>query len=988
MAVTLNWSGGAGSVDEGFDVPLSSGVISEAPIVRLELWDEFGVVDDVDFTPPATVAGHVWSWTADGVGSHVFVVRAVDTVGRTGESPPVWVTVAPLPGQAQGTASGDGAPARGEVASSGGSATAVPAVDYGHAAGLTAALPGPTDAPQVDLSPGGCVATVTVAPVIADGLALYGAAESAAAFALLDVFPATGGSVAVEIPGGMSVFRTTTFGGADASFSSLVPVEADPSCTTGKWSGEAALVGGHLTSDAPADRAYLYLSAGTGPWQRYPAGGFVPRSGDGFDFSSLLPSAGPDGALTFEAWGRGDAGLVFLGGGTLGGAAPAGALSLVGAATFAGPLHPSLVWVKHFGHAPGVDVVGENQGQVEVLATHGRICRFKEQSSSVETSDWCVFLPPSSTPEVGSINVDSSSGLMFRWDAGAPQATHGIWQVSAFPPPSGPMLDFIGLLAFGEAPNTGGDFPIDLATVLYGLENPGKSPSTPAASQPLQWGDLSSALAASASASASSGPASAEEMTSVTPGGAATGKSSAPSAVSVATTHPDVLYVRVVALAGTQPLAASDPVKFLIDWTPTGKLAIPEAGFSIMANISPPTPPNYDYKRCVRVMENPFGSANPVADSQKGYPDQVIWQQMYNVFAPAPPGKTICAKYHKPKKPSFLGSIWKGITAAVDFVSKVWDGLADFVNDVKAGIIDLAAKFSGCEAVAEAAGMSDEDAKTTCVGGLTLAANAALAAYGIPPTMPKFDAVVSAAKGELRDAVKKAVREQMKDAGLDCDETGVFSAECEKLVEKEMNDALDAIEEKVGELSVESAGSGENWYLYLNPAIKVIPEPASTLQGPVFDVTITKTKGGKNPPTCAVGASARGIIHDYSWWDYVQDTKRVGETVSGDAFLPVSTTFDPAGMNVGDSRSFNVALNSIAEWYPPGSSKSYSQKVDGHWVVFLTGEDPHTGDFFGPNAQVTTQIDTCAGSVALTWSYVGPTQPQDLTPQPAKPVAP
>ena len=988
MAVTLSGSALGGTVEEHFDVSLSSDIISQEPIVRLELWDAGGLVESVEIAPAVAVVHHLWSWPAEGVGSHVFVMRAIDREGRTGESRPLWIHVAAPAGQAGPAISGA---SRGKVVAA---ATAgIPAIAV-PASFVVAATAAPDRAPLVELSPGGCTAMVTVAPALApaDGIALYGAADSAASFTLLGTFPPSGGGVSVEIPGGFSVFHTDAYGPDGTELSALIPVVADPSCTTDKWSGGATLAGGFLASDAPVDRAYLYLSAGNGPWARYPASGFAPRSTDGFDFSPVLPSIGADGAMTFEAWGRGDAGLVFLGAGTFGGAKASASVSLVGTATFTGPLHPSLVWVKQ----PGKNETSGEFGQAipEILATTGRLCAFAAEDSA-QPAGWCTYLPPSSTHEVGPISLDSSSGLVFRWNAGAPQATHGIWQVSVFPPPSEPALDFIGLRAFGDAPDTGGDFPIDLATVLYGLENPGEPASTSAASQPLQWGDLSAALNASPSASGSGSPVSAGQVTSVVPGGAAAEGSSGDGIPPVVLpAYPDALYVRAVSLAEPQqPLAASDPVKLLIDWNPIPKIKLP-TGFSISGTITRPSRPNYDLQRCVRVIENPFGSANPVPDNLQAIDPAGVKKDLYTEFAPAPVGKTICAKYKEPEKPSFFGSLWGAITSAVDFVSKVWDAVADFVNDLKKGIIDFAAKFSGCEAIAEATGMSKEEAEATCVGGLTIAANAALAAYGIPPTVPKFDAVVSAAKGEVREAIKKSVREAAKTAGLDCDETGVFSANCDELVDKEMNDALDAIEEQVSKATVASAGSGKGWYLDLNPEIKVIPEPAGTLQGPVFDITITKAQYSnvKGPESCTVSAWATGTIHNYSWWDYEQGQQRSGETVSGNVFETAKTTIDLSEMTPGEPRSFSLALKQVVPWYPPGSSDHFWEPATtkgGKATMVHTGEEPHTWDFFGPKAEIKTQVDTCVGSVTLTWPENGlPTQPQDIVTQQGLVLAP
>jgi len=982
MVVTLRGDTTGGSLDEGLTVSFSVGVLSKAPVVRLELWNGDGLVDAVDLATPTTSAGHQWAWTAERTGSHVFVARAVDAVGRSGESHPVWVTVDPQPEPAEASgARNEGSPrdtgARGAVV-----------IDPGHATSVQSAMAMPVDAPKVTLSPRGCMAVVTAAPEPADGIALYGAAESASSFTLLDVFPPAGGTVAVEIPGGMSVFRTTAYDASGADFSSLVPVEADPSCTAGKWSGDAALVDGMLRSDAPADRAYLYLSAGSGPWGRYPASGFIARDGDGFDFSDVLPPPAPDGAMTFEAWGRGAGGLVFLGAGELGDTTTA-TVSLVDTATFTGPNRPSLVWVKQLGKPEGQGEFG--QPKPEIVATSGRLCTFAE-ADSAEPEGWCHYLPLNETSS-GVFNAGSETDLIFRWGAGVTKATHGIWQVSVFPFPDAPDLDFIGLRAFGDAPGIAGDFGIDIASILRNLESPPEDAPASSVTQPLQWGDLAAALSTSQTAGGSSPPSGAGEMTAVIAGGPEVSMSSQGSApAAVLPKHPDAIYVRAIALDGSQPLAASAPVKLLIDWSPVPTIKMPP-GFTISGTISRPSAPNYDYDRCVRVIENPFGSANPVPDELKAGIGKALYEAKYAEFAPAAVGATICAKYQEPEKPSWLGSLWSAITSVVEAVGKVWNAVADFVNDLKTGIIDFVAEFSGCEAIASAAGMTDAQAKETCVGGLTIVADATLAAYGVPPTVPDFDAVVAAAKGEIRDTVEDLVREEMKQVGVDCDETGAFSQQCADLVDKALNESLDAIEKQVSKATVASAGSGQGWYLYLNEAIKVIPEPAAMLQGPVFNVTITREPSSTTPgpAACSVKASAIGTIHGYSWWDYEQGKQRSGETVTGPVFSPAKKLIDLSDMSGGPT-TFTIALKDLVPWYPPGSSDVFWEppaQKGGKPTAVHTGEEPHTADFFGPNAEITTTVDTCVGTLTLTWPQAGShTKPQDIVTKPGIVVAP
>jgi hypothetical protein len=837
----------------------SSYVFSEQPIVRLVLWSDGAAVDTFAPEQPGTEISNTWEWVPPEPGLHVLIASAIDAAGRVTYSSPRWVRAREVAG----------------VAASAGNQLTLGGGGLGHS-GLVAA-PSPAGlwtimSPPVTVNEGDCTATLPVpSDESADGIAVFAAGFGATSFAAFDLLPPSGGTLSMPLGPSPQVVYWQTYEGTNAILSPPVVVPGDP-CAAGTWEGDFTLADGVLTTGVAADAVYLYLTKDGEHWQRVPAEDqtFVHDDGDGFDFAGLLPPF--DGPVTVEAWGRSNGALVALGTGTY--MPPTGGGGTVAGTEIVGPLLPgsSLRWVAGELYPCEIDC--------DVLLTTGKVCDYPPP----ETEAGLNLYP------LGCTTVDPAK--VFRWTlATASAPTHGLLQVSKFPPPSGPVLSFPGLLLSKKIDNVGGDFSFDLNEVLHPKLTEGTSDMVE-----IDFGFL-------AGLSESTGSGSANTV----------GLAPLEIGLFADSPLPNMLYLRVVPIQGTQPLdSVTNTVNFQISYSPGGQLSKPEIeAFTYTVTATPPALPNPDFHRCVRVVENPFGSGNP---SAYGAP----FQQFYNQFTPAAPGNTLCAGYYPPADDDW----WDVISDAVDFVTDTWDSFADFVMNLKSSIVNAIVKFSGCQPA---------DVCKVLVGTL---ANVGLAYLGIPPTMPSFSELAEAAKGDLKEIVIEAAAQS---GVLDC---GEAQALCEEMAEKMLDKLLDEIEKEVSTSAVAAASSG-SYQIWLNPAIKVIPEPASIFQPAVFNITFTRsanTAAPLPPNNCTITGHLWGQ-RPYKWYDGFNNQWK-DEQISGPVMNPVTQSFDLTLLAPGESKTVVISLPYLAEYYLPGQAPELTNNAYNpvNYIFFETGK--------------------------------------------------
>lgn len=918
MAVVARRVGAAADPQEGERVEVSAYVLSEEAVARVELWAGGEQVDVAGPAEPSTRTTEVLEWSAGAAGLHVLLVRAVDAGGRTGQSFPVWVRVreAAAPPSAA-------VPASGRVAAAG-----------RMAGGLAAqtGLPAVPPAPAVRAGDG-CTTKVEVAPVNAAGVVVYAAALGSGGFSVVDVIGPEGGTLAVPAGPVPMVVYTEAYQG-DAAVPSAPVVVPPNACAQGAWSGGLAFDGAFLTPPTAVDRAYLYVTTDDATWNRVPEPDqtFVEPEADGrLDFAGMLPDPGPGGSITVEAWGWKAGALVALGrAGYTAGSVPAGGGPVWSLAPGI-PVLPtagSLDWVL-----PTVDNSDiQNPVKGEALLRSGLLCTFPPTGGK-------LAILPTECDNAPSGKLPSTN---FRWQPAPGAVTHGIWQVSAVPPPSAPLLFFPGLLGSGPVPKPAGasvDFEIPELPAILAATNPSSAPTgsvgLPDASQ-LSFQmvvSLAGAAAAPAGGAAASLPAAAGGPTftfALPPslGGATTSAAAAPGSES-----PSGLYVRVIPMDGTQPQAqVSNLVEFALDHTAPPPPPPPaKPGFILTATMQPPRLPNPAYTHCVRVVENPFGSKNPAPVPSMDFAYKTFesnafkWENGVKVYKGLVPGATVCALEPSPPEDDW----WDVIVDAVEFVAWVWDMYADVYGMLKEKIVEGLVFVSGCEA------LLDEDA---CGFIATQVVNVGAAMAGLPPSLPKFSELVEAAKGDVEDwLIEAAVQAGYLDCGDDLQST------CEQLAEEMLDELVDKIEAEATKAATAQAQSG-GYTLFLNPAITVVPEPAGILSPAVFEVTLIRTPEPTTYSTCSVKASVMGTT-TWSW--PADDGYHADEQVTAFVMASKTGSVDVAGMAPWQSKKFVLVLDKPHE-------------------VFLPGQPPWKGSYLNPEYDPSTWIFFFAPSVLTT----------------------
>jgi hypothetical protein len=313
-------------------------------------------------------------------------------------------------------------------------------------------------------------------------------------------------------------------------------------------------------------------------------------------------------------------------------------------------------------------------------------------------------------------------------------------------------------------------------------------------------------------------------------------------------------------------------------------------------------------------------------------------------------GSTVCA--YQPNPPS--KTWYEYIVDAVSFAGWVWDTFVTVWEKLKGFVADVIAVASGCVATAKLTGASLEKAKEFCSGLAQTAITVALAAYGVPPTMPKFADFADVAKGELKEFLIKTAFDQ---TGVDCN---LVQAECEEMLDKLLDKMLDEIQLAASKAAVEGASSG-GWVMWINPAIKVIPEPAGGRLTATFTMKVTRNPHPNSPPppaSCTTSAHVWGSKAHYEWMDYKKNEPQAGP-VTGEVMIPKQETFDFSDLEPGESTKAIIVLDTINTWFPPGGNPNPG------WLP-VSGYDTKTGIFFsdqgpGPGGTTPTKLTMSLG---------------------------
>jgi hypothetical protein len=395
---------------------------------------------------------------------------------------------------------------------------------------------------------------------------------------------------------------------------------------------------------------------------------------------------------------------------------------------------------------------------------------------------------------------------------------------------------------------------------------------------------------------------------------------------------PTALYVRVVPMADSQPLAlVSNEVVFNLIWEdPNPVIPILKQGPGYIANVDFARPylPNSDYTNCVRVVDNPFAGLgfgtgyNPYGGPLFPGPD-------------APNGSTHCP-YWPSKGGLDLGDI---LSSAFSFVGEFWDAMVAAFDYIKSQAVNWIVDISGCKAF-----LSD----SACTTIVRFAVDAALMYFGIPPSLPTAEEVIAAGKGEL----SAAVIAYGKSVGIDC---GVLEEQCKQAVGKALDEIQKHVEEAVSD-SAKAESQASGGVLKLHPAIKVIPEPRGRLQPAVFRVTFTRT----NQPL-ATGCTAKASLYSTINGPWMSDGLYKREPDSGWPLFGLDT-FELPDLPAWSTVSKLFVLHRPMVWRESGFEYDQWETHESHWFQLMRANQSGTA-----NPQYTPT--TLAASVSSVGNY-------------------
>lgn len=673
-------------------------------------------------------------------------------------------------------------------------------------AGLALAVP-PTLAVAVD----GCTATVeATAGEAGQDLVLLQAPPTGGAF--VPVAALTGEPVELPVTTGIhDLVVAAGDGGSLAAWSAPVTVPVTDDACSG-WDGEVRLDGGRLVADTEADAAYLYLSTTPTEWVRVPAEGFVARGPSGFDFTGVLPPL-TGATLAVEAWGRIGAELTFIGRGT-------------------------------FTPPPPKD--GAQSPPGSVVSISDAVPLPKVQLWWLRPADWKHAGDPPKAVTAGEVLEPTT--LEFQWSAALPGVTHGLVQVTAAPVPAQAGPNPGGVLYLGFAPGHGGTFTIDFKKVV----------NTFLAKQNGTLIDAKTGLGTQ-TYQALAGLAGDDSTTSSLP--------YSPVPIDLDPLDDDevqellkqLFVVRVVPMIGdTWTGLVSNDVSLTVDTA--GLFPVAPAGekpYELdVKMVQPPRPPDpwkmscwqfvgwTDEAELQKKLAEEQAAANAAGHPNLG--EYTVWKVLVDAVGSGP----ICGGcYH-------FGSLTVAVAGADcsddDFLDMLWDGFKTFVNMlsstfafIKASIVDIVVSATGCKS-------AGDTAASICSTLATAALDAALISLGIPPSLPNWDQLVAAAKGDIVElGVGLAT-----DLGVPCDEAD-FAAEIHGQKGLTCEEALSALlDEAVAQIDQLYADTAKSMGFSFPALMKVRPHPSGQVGPAAIEITVNPTKysaaeGGK---TCSVGA--------------------------------------------------------------------------------------------------------------------------------------
>ena len=316
--------------------------------------------------------------------------------------------------------------------------------------------------------------------------------------------------------------------------------------------------------------------------------------------------------------------------------------------------------------------------------------------------------------------------------------------------------------------------------------------------------------------------------------------------------------------------------------------------------------PDGAYTNCVKVKKNPF------------YPS------ISPVWGNAPPGSVVCPKPYQGAGSSALEDIGNFIKDAINYISKVYDELSDFVTELAAKLNPFCIQ---AEFVATAVGSGSEEVDKVCYMVASIAVTAAKMYVGIPPSLPNFEQLKTMGK----DYLVELAADELEANNIPCPD------ECKKLIAKGVDYSLDQVSNSFkSPACVGEAEAHNNGFEPLCPpkGVEVEPDPKGQPAPPtvVIEVTrrlLTTAPNIPQPTSCyatisgtVTNNSYAGESHSFSFgqanfnW---QGTELKGGLLAGGAPIP--------SLALGQSVKIPLKLDPTDYWLP-GHYKWYKQWVN------------------------------------------------------------
>jgi hypothetical protein len=852
-------------------------------------------------------------WTPPTGGTHLLVLRAVDGQGRVAHAAPVRVHVAQPTREPAGGPSGQASP----------TATSGPA---GHAS--QTGQQGPANGPALTVRVDGCLARIAAesGPALPN-VAVYLLGPGQGGFQLLREGADRRSEATVPLVSGQFAVYALGYRDGRSAASPIVSITAPPECASRRWRGDASIVDGALVAPGEAQLAYLYLSINGGQWQRVPAADqtFVHRRSGKLDFSRVLPSLDGASRIDLEAWTRDRTdGVRRLGSGSLT-AAPNEYL-------------PNLV-----GLLPGTDLdlvvrtpLVDSQAVAETLVRHGEIHAYTEKSAP----------NPSQSTKINSTALANQRKFAFRWQPKVPGVTHGVWQVSMAPLGSSPVISGPGILAYGTVPVAQKDFEIDFEPLVMDGRTAAKT------SQHVDYDTIVPqnyirAKPLAGTAQPDTGviqKAHTGEAVAIAPPAMTTSQL-------VRLVEPPSLYVRIVPMAGEQPVdAVSNLVTFDLYLTdPTPPTLKKPPSIDVQIQFRRPNLPNPAFRDCVRVVDNPFAGGGNPPQIELAPGTYVTLTFHADKFKPAPVGATVCPEY--PSGDDDGSDLGDFLSDTLEVLTDFWDTLVAAYDFLKTAVVEFIAKHSGCTALLSEA---------QCMTVVGIAVDATLMFFGIPPSLPDSKALYALAKGELVN-VLYAYAEQHN---ISC---GAAEEQCKQMLADVLDEVLGEVEAEVSK-AAKSGSAANGGFLWLHPDIKVVPEPKGTLQPAIFTITYTRLSSADAdlPTDLLPTGCVYGRRPNWQWYDYDTKQHRTG-AVEG-APLYANAKAIPVNLKTlapGQSVTRIVVLGRPAVWFEPGADPVVDAAGPNQYLVH---SDPsHYWVLMRGGAELTASL-SCAGTAVDAWT--------------------